>query len=114
MTKIALEDGRVASIVGQHLVFGVGDSVGIATLRPTPLASAIDVSLDGIAAPVMFAELTLPEGPARAAMSLQDYNRIAIAGAQPSAAPAPSGPARFVQAATRAVERRFGGCCGRK
>lgn len=112
---IVFEDGRTAQLIGAFIVFGVGDAIPIEECRPRPITQSIAVPLDGIAAPIMFALLDLPRGDVKAALSLRDYNIIAIANTKPTSVPPQiSAPARFVQNIAARTQQRFGGCCGQK
>lgn len=110
---IRFQDGREAKIIGGQLVFGVGDGIALSEAIVRSLPSAFPVDISDIAPPVMFAALTIAGESANVALTLKDYQLLAVAGLK--ARPAPVSQAtRMLQTARTTIQHRFGGCCGKK
>lgn len=117
---ILFEDGRTAQIVGASLVFAVGEALPIANIAISASRSVIDIDVSTLSPPIMYAKMALPDGEALAAMTLANYNQLAVASTMRTTRVNGQVQHRTMLTTSPAaafggaIARRFGKCCGQR
>lgn len=105
---IAFEDGRQFQVAGTVLADGSGNTIPFSAITIVSRPSSFTGSVVGIAPPISYVKLSIVGEAAHvvAAMSLADYNKIALSSVRKSAAPSVSP----MQRAAGYVRRKCGSC----
>lgn len=106
---IRFDDGRQFTVAGTVLANGA-ETIPFSAISLGPKLSSFSGALDDIAPPIMFVTLVIDGADTPAAMSVMDYNKIALAETQ-RANPRRTSP--ILQRVASSITRRCG-ACGRK
>jgi hypothetical protein len=107
---LIFEDGRIFQIAGTVLSDGASTIIPLSAVSIASRPSSFAGSTAGIIPPIIYVELAIVgEANAVAAMSMNDYNTIAIAQQQRETVAAPVAPS-FLQGVAQGIVRRCAAC----